>query len=198
MFKLIQRFAHSLTHTHKHIQYVWRWWWNGMGWCGVVWREKRVMHNHTPHVYLYSTHISILYVLYRNDMGGNIKKGENLWGAPFEGFSFSCLSSFRMFECFWWCLSLEVPICVWKNFRSDRVSESEYLTFSSACFDVKGGWCRTIWCVNTHSQFCSHTLFALPVCNPVYSFVIFSLPLSLDTHSVMLFCWFEKFTFTLK
>lgn len=110
---------------------------------------------------------------------------------------------------------------VWENLRSNRVSEWVYLTFSYACFSVLNESCMnfdllragvratcTIWCVcvcvNTHSQFRSHTLISelfLPATPFAHSFLFFFslvLFLSFDTHSVMLFCWFEKFTFTLK
>lgn len=95
--------------------------------------------------------------------------------------------------------------------QTEWASEWVYLTFSHACcttqrymnFGVNGlcacsGTC-TIRCVNTHSQFGSHTLILSPHLLSATPFTYFcTLPLSLGTHSVMLFCWFEKFTFTLK
>lgn len=54
MYKLIHRFAHSFAHTDIECMAV--------RWSGE-WGMKRVMHNHTSHVYIY---------IYRNDMDGGI------------------------------------------------------------------------------------------------------------------------------
>lgn len=114
----------SFTHTkkHTHIQ---------LGWdmeYGMVNEEKKkewcIIIHRTHVVYL------CIYLLYRNDMGGNIKKVKIYEVLHLKDFHFHVFHAFTCSNTL--SVGLESQtICVWENLRSDGVSI--YLTFSYAC-----------------------------------------------------------------